>query len=90
MSCIVNYIIEQQIRIENDLLMKVAKDVLGREPLPEDGKEFVMLKRSGECNKYYIQYKGTVIGSVTRTIEEYNFTMTFNPNDTKCQHLAKN
>lgn len=72
----------ESIKLEDRLLLQVAKDVLGRDWQESDGNIFVrgFTQNNGiESMDYELAYNGSKIGTVKRRFVESTFKITFEP-----------
>ena len=72
----------ESIKLEERLLLQVAKDVLGRDWQESDGNIFqrVFTHNNGvESMDYELAYNGSKIGTVKRRFVESTFRVSFEP-----------
>lgn len=65
---------KQMIRIEEDCINGVLRQVLKREPTIEDYKECTQSYKEGEDDGYYIAYKGVNLGRITRAFSSFGYS----------------
>ena len=72
--------IDKQLNEATALVVKQAmKQILGREPLPKDAKDFKILKMSSEMDAR-IQYKDIIMGKIVYHISDsLEISITYNP-----------
>lgn len=71
--------IKQYHAVEEQVLTRVLKQLVGREPLPEDGKRFSKVYLQGDYLNYQLAFDEIVIGEMVFTQLWNEITVTFKP-----------
>ena len=67
------------IKLEEQLLMKIAIDILGRDWQESDGNMFQRVFRQGDDMNYELSYNGSKIGTVKHGFIESTYSVLFQP-----------
>jgi hypothetical protein len=78
-SIIMDAAIKEMRRLEDELLKKVVSQLLGREPVREDGKRLTKVYREGEPLNYQLLFDNDPVGIVTFNVTGPSWGITFSP-----------
>lgn len=72
---------DAMMRCEDECLRQVLEQLIGRYPVPEDGKLLTIIYHNDYPARYLLMFKNTVLGLVTKSIdiEKNQFNCNFNP-----------
>src|SRR4051812_39274938 len=66
-------------KMENDILVSVLKEYLGRSPSVDDYIKCERVFQSGILDRFYFAYEGTLLGYVERGFSHNCYKVTFTP-----------
>lgn len=86
-----NHISDMLVQQYEKLVIELLRNILKREPVPEDAKDLNMIYRQGIHGVHDVSYKGYKIGTITQTLdfEKGSLGWRFDPCEINIEKLRK-
>lgn len=79
------YVIEMTHELEEEIIKGILKQILGREPIPEDAKQLTAYRCEDDNDllDYHLCYNSIHIGKVVFDLKGHSISVTFKPKKSK-------